>query len=49
MVELVVVKLHTFIQSFLSHVGPTSPAKILLEKVSYFLLFRYNTLLFFMF
>lgn len=34
MVELVMVKLHTFTQCFLSHVGPTSSVKVLPEKLS---------------
>lgn len=48
MVEVVMVKLHPFTQCFLSHVGPTSPAKLLPEKVSYFVVFRYNTLILFL-
>lgn len=48
MVELVRVKLHTFTQCVLSHVGPTSSAKVLPEKQSltfYFL----GIILFFVF
>lgn len=45
-VKLVVLKLHTFTQCFLSHLGPTSSAKVLPEKVSYFLLFSNNTVFF---